>query len=158
MATRRLVRRQGDGFRLKLTRAEQQYLSGMIDDLRDLLIAESPASDASVARLFPPAYPDDLLQNLDFERTAGSGLLAARLESLDKAAASIDAPRLSEEDLLTLMRVVNDLRLVLGTRLSVTEESEASSFQDEGDRSQFVLYQFLGWFISDIVDALAAAD
>ena len=158
MATRRLVRRQGDGFRLKLPRAEQQYLSGMIDDLRDLLIAESPASDASVARLFPPAYPDDLLQNLDFERTAGSGLLAARLGSLDKAAVSIDAPRLSEEDLLTLMRVVNDLRLVLGTRLSVTEESEASSFQDEGDRSQFVLYQFLGWFISDIVDALAAAD
>ena len=156
MAIRRLVRRQGDSFRLKLTRAEQQYLASMIEDLRDLLVAESPASDASVARLFPPAYPDDLLQNLDFERTAGSGLLGSRLESLDKAAVSIDAPRLNEEDLLTLMRVVNDLRLVLGTRLGVTEESEASSFQDEGDRSQFALYQFLGWFISDIVDALAA--
>ena len=50
MALRRLVRRQGDGFKLKLTRPEQQYLASMIGDLRDLLIAESPASDAAVAR------------------------------------------------------------------------------------------------------------
>ena len=84
-------------------------------------------------------------------------MLAARLEGLEQAEVSIEASRLSEEELMTLMRVVNDLRLVMGTRLSVTEESEPQGFEDEAERSQFVLYQFLGWLMSDIVDALAGS-
>ena len=37
--------------------------------------------------------------------------------------ASIDADRLTEDQLLSWLGVLNDLRLVLGTRLEITEET-----------------------------------
>ncbi len=82
---------RGNGFELRLQDPERQELGAMLKSLRTLLIAESPASDPAMVRLFPPAYPDDLLRNLDFERTSGGGLLAGRLESLDRAEASLQA-------------------------------------------------------------------
>jgi hypothetical protein len=157
VAGRRLVRRRDDGFELRLRAPERRVLGGMLIELRTLLIAENPASDPAVARLFPPAYPDDLLQNLDYERTAGSGLLAGRLEDVDRAEASLDAARLSEDELTALMRVVNDLRLIYGTRLDVTEVTARSDLPDEQDRATFDVYMWLGWFIQDTVEALAGA-
>jgi hypothetical protein len=152
---RKLVRPRRDGYELRLDDSERDLLRGVIGELRTLLIAESPASDPAVGRLFPPAYPDDLLQNLDFERTAGSGLLAGRLQGLDEAEAALDAPRLSEEALMALMGAVNDLRLVYGTRLNVTEESSRDGFIDERERATFDLYLWLGWLIEHMVEALA---
>ena len=72
MAVRKLVRRKRDGFDLRFDDNERDLLGHLLGELRSLLIAENPASDPGVARLFPPAYPDDLLQNLDFERGAGN--------------------------------------------------------------------------------------
>lgn len=155
MAGRKLVRRHRDGFELRLDDSERDLLRGLMDDLRSLLIAESPASDPAVGRLFPPAYPDDLLQNLDFDRTAGSGLLAERLESLDIAEAALDAPRSTEDGLMALMRVMNDLRLVYGTRLDVTEESAREAFDDDTERVTFDVYLWLGWLIEHMVEALS---
>lgn len=154
MAANKVVRRHRDGYELKLDDTERDLLRSVIGELRTLLIAENPATDPAVGRLFPPAYPDDLLQNLDFERTAGSGLLAERLKSLDEAEAGLVASRLSQDALMALMRVVNDLRLVYGTRLNVTEESEHGDFEDDRERVTFDLYVWLGWLIQNIVDAL----
>ena len=42
--------------------------------------------------------------------------------------ASIDADRLTEEQLLSWLGVLNDLRLVLGTRLEITEETTQYDF------------------------------
>jgi Domain of unknown function (DUF2017) len=155
VAARKLVRNHRDGFELRLDDTERDLLRSVIGELRTLLIAENPATDPAVGRLFPPAYPDDLLQNLDFERTAGSGLLAERLKGLDEAEVALSAPRLSEDSLMALMRVVNDLRLVYGTRLDVTEESTYESFKDDRERMTFDLYLWLGWLIENIVGALA---
>ena len=157
MAVRKLVRRHRDGFELRLDDNERALLRALIAELRALLIAENPATDPAVGRLFPPAYPDDLLQNLDFERSAGSGLLAERLAGLDEAEAALGAPRLSEDALMALMRVVNDLRLVYGTRLDVTEESESDHFATEAERDTFDLYVWLGWLIGHMVEALGSA-
>ena len=154
MAANKVVRRHRDGYELKLDDTERDLLRSVIGELRTLLIAENPATDPAVGRLFPPAYPDDLLQNLDFERTAGSGLLAERLKSLDEADAALVAPRLSQDALMALTRVVNDLRLVYGTRLNVTEESEHEDFDDDHERVTFDLYVWLGWLIQNMVDAL----
>jgi hypothetical protein len=155
VAGRKLVRRHRGGFELRLDDTERDLLRGVIGELRTLLIAENPASDPAVGRLFPPAYPEDLLQNLDFERAAGSGLLAERLQSLDEAETALSATRLSEDRLMALVRVVNDLRLVYGTRLNVTEESSRDGFTDEQERATFDLYLWLGWLIEHMVGALA---
>jgi len=151
----RLVGRRDDGFELHLGDAERQELARMLAELRTLLIAESPASDPAMIRLFPPAYPDDLLQNLDFERGAGHGLLAERLGGLDEALAALDTERMSEAQTLALLGAVNDLRLVYGVKLDVTETSALEDFPDERERATFDLYQWLGWLVQNLVEALS---
>lgn len=152
---RRLVRPRNDGFALGLDARELDVLRQALGELRALLIAENPASDPGVARLFPPAYPDDLLQNLDFERTAGNGLLAQRLAGLDDAESALAAPIVSEEQLMALMRSANDLRLIYGIRLEITESTSRGDIVGDEARGTFDLYAWLGWLVDDIVTALS---
>jgi Domain of unknown function (DUF2017) len=156
VVNRRLLRRTRGGYELRLDGTERDLLRRLLTDLRGLLVAESTASDPAVARLFPPAYPDDLLQNLDFERGAGHGLLAERLAGLDQAAAALDAANPSEDQLMALLRSINDLRLVYGVNLDVTEETEQSDFDGERERATFELYMWLGWIVQHLVDGLGA--
>jgi hypothetical protein len=151
---RRLVRRRDDGYELRLRDPERRVLAGMFAEFRTLLIAESPASDPAMVRLFPPAYPDDVLRNLDYERTAGGSLLAGRLDDLDRADRALDTSRITEADLVATMRVVNDLRLIYGTRLDVTEDTARGDLPNEEDRATFDVYMWLGWFIQDTVETL----
>lgn len=154
MGALRLVRRRRDGYELRFTDEERDLLRQILGELRALLIAENPASDPGVARLFPPAYPDDLLENLDYERTAGNGLLAERLATLDEAEAALAEPLVSEEALMALLRAVNDLRLVYGVKLDVTEEAGRADFTDERERATWDLYVWLGWVVEHIVSGL----
>ena len=55
---------------------------------------------------------------------------------------------------MALVRTVNDLRLVYGTRLDVKEESEPEDFAEDGDRATFYLYVRLAWLIQDALEAL----
>ena len=152
---RGLVRRRGSGFEIRLGDGERDLLRELLGELRALLSGESPASDPGVNRLFPPAYPDDLLQNLDFERGAGHGLLAERLQGLDDALAALEVDRMSEEQALALLGAVNDLRLVYGVKLEVKEESTPEDFHDERERATFDLYQWLGWLVQNLVEAFS---
>jgi hypothetical protein len=157
VAVRRLVRRRRDGYELRLDEPERDLLREQLGSMRSLLLAENPASDAGVARLFPPAYPDDLLQNLDYERTAGNGLLAERLSGLDEAEAALTDQRVTEARLLALLRAINDLRLIYGVRLDVTEETGRADFDDAHDRATYDVYLWLGWLMEHIVGALSEA-
>jgi hypothetical protein len=155
MAGRGPVKRKGNLFEVKLGDEERAALRDLCQQLRQLLVKESPSSDPGVARLFPPAYPDDLLQNLDYERTAGNDLLAQRLAAIDTVADSIDAKRLTEEQLLAWLSAANDLRLVLGTRLGITEETTDTDFaEDEAAEQTYRLYNYLTWLVDAFVAAL----
>jgi hypothetical protein len=158
MAGRSPVRRRGNSFELKLSEEERVAVRDLCQQLRDLLVEQSPASDPSLARLFPPAYPDDLLQNLEYERTAGNDLLAQRLAAIDTVASTIDAKRLSEDQLLAWLAATNDLRLVIGTRLEVTEETtEANYAGDELAERTYASYLYLTWLVDRFVSALRIA-
>jgi Domain of unknown function (DUF2017) len=151
----RPVRRRGDGFEIRLSEDERKLVKRMAGELRTLLENEDPSSDEGVARLFPPAYPDDLLQNLDYERTAASGLLGGRLEAIVLLERTLEATILREEELLAWLRIANDLRLVLGTRLGVTEETSGAEFKgDDERRESYALYIWLTWLVDGIVREL----
>jgi hypothetical protein len=150
----RLLRRRRGGYELRLDGTERDLLRQLLSDLRALLVSENTASDPGVARLFPPAYPDDLLENLDYERGAGHGLLAERLAGLDLAVAALDAATPTEEQLMALLRSINDLRIVYGIRLDVTEETGPGDFDDERERATFDLYMWLGWIVQHLVEGL----
>lgn len=145
----------GRGFRVKLGENERAVIRGLARQHRELLIAENPSSDPAVARLFPAAYPDDPLQSLEFEQTTGAGLMDGRLQAIDTLEATADETKLTEQQLLQWLAVVNDLRLVLGIRLEVTEESTEDDFAGDEDRAgAFELYRFLTWLESEMIEVL----
>jgi hypothetical protein len=162
MPRRGLWRREGPfrrsrrGFELNLGPDERELLGGLPAQLRELLEGESPSSDPAMARLYPPAYPDDPLRNLEFEMVAGDELTRQRLAAIETMERSIDAERLTDEELTAWVAVVNDLRLVLGTRLEITEDTREDDFgTDDPRRSAFALYVFLTYLVDEGVGALS---
>ena len=145
--------RQGD-FEVRLDAVERDILRSLPPQLRDVLVEEE---DPALERLFPDAYPDDPEREGEYRRLVHDQLLAARLDALDTLEETIDADRLDEEQLLAWLGSVNDLRLVFGTRLGVTEETDERSFAPEDPRAfAFALYAYLGWLEEQAVEALAA--
>jgi hypothetical protein len=146
--------RRGD-FELRLEPGERDVLRALPAQLRELIENEDPTSDPAMARLYPPAYLDDPIRNLEYERLAGDDLTSQRLSSIDAMEGSIDADHLTEEQLLSWLGVLNDLRLVLGTRLEITEETTEDDFAPDDPRtSTFALYVYLTWLVDAIVRAL----
>ena len=150
--------KKGDRFSVRLGKRERELLVELVRQSRTLLETEDPSSDPAVARLFPAAYQDDPLRNLEYETSLGGAPRAGKLEALDTVERTANARALSEEDFLTWMGVVNDLRLVLGTRIDVTEESTEEDFAAGGPRDAYHVYQFLGWLLQEMLSALGEPD
>ena len=144
--------RRGD-FELRLPPAERDVLRSLPSQLRALLRSDDPALE----RLFPPAYADDARMEEEYRGLVREDLLAARERSLDVMASTIDANRLDEEQVLAWLGAINDLRLVLGTRLEVTEELYETGLPDDDPRAvPFAIYAYLGWLQEQVVGALAS--
>lgn len=156
-AVRRRVRRSRDGtFELRIPTAELDVLRTLPPQLRDLLTQGDAAEDPAMRRLHPLAYPDDPEAAAEFDQFVRDDLTAQRLTSIDTMARTIDADRLSEDDLGAWLGAINDLRLILGVRLDVTEESLAADFADGAERSSsFALYLYLSSLEEEIVEALS---
>jgi hypothetical protein len=149
------IRREGDRFAVSLPDEAREALRRLAVQYRDLLREEDPSSDPGVARLFPPAHEDDLLANLEYERVAHDGLLAGRLRNTETLERTAGADSLTEDELLAWMAVANDLRLLLGTRLELTEETTALDFADDPEgRETFQVYGFLSALVGVILEAI----
>jgi hypothetical protein len=151
---RAIARTGPDAFRVRLGTRERDVLRVLPTQLRELLESETPSSDPGLVRLFPPAYPDDPLRNLEYERLAGDDLLGDRFEAIETVERTAEATSLNQDEVLAWMGVANDIRLVLGTKLDVTEESDERDFPEEPETSMFALYRFLGALVQEIVEAL----
>ena len=144
--------RRGD-LEIKLPVEERSLLRDLAPQLRAMLDAD--LDDPSLRRLFPTAYPDDPERDREYRQLVGDELLARRRAALDTLLATVDATSLSEDELVAWMGAVNDLRLVLGTRLDVSEEMDPIPAADDPDAPMLVLYGYLGYLLETIVDALA---
>jgi hypothetical protein len=152
---RSAFKRTNDGtFAVRLNKRERDALGTLPESMRELMTGEAAADDPAMARLFPPAYLEDPLRNLDFERAAGEDLLSDRLADIDTMARTVGAERLSEEELLAWMRTVNGARLALGVRLDVTEGTREKEVSGEPEAASYAMYVYLSWLLESIVDAL----
>jgi Domain of unknown function (DUF2017) len=147
----------GGGVEVHLHDSIRGLLGRLCDQLEELLQREHPASDPAMARLFPAAYPDDPLRELEFERMTGDDLTRGRLASLRTVRASLQTETLDEARSLAWLGTLNDMRLVLGSRLDVTEESTAADFTSEDDAGTFEIYQLLGGLQGQLLYALDPA-
>ena len=117
---RRISRTRHGAYEIQLPEPERTLLRNLVDQLRELL-AET-TDDPSVRRLFPTAYNEDPERDREYHQLVRDELLERRLAALATVEATLAEPELSEEQLSAWLGAINDLRLVLGTRLDVSEE------------------------------------
>lgn len=147
----RFIKRKNDGtFEVKLRPEERDVIRSLIPQLRELIDERNPMA----WRLFPNAYQDDKEKAAEYEDLVGDDLRRKRLAALKTIESTIDATRINEEQLLAWMGAVNDIRLVLGTRLDVLEETAIEDFKEDADRHLFAVYGLLGWLMEELVAAI----
>jgi Domain of unknown function (DUF2017) len=144
--------RRGD-FDIDIPRNERDLLRSVAPQLRELL--DGDLDDPSLRRLFPTAYPDDPERDREYQQLVRDELADKRRAAVETMLASVDAKRIDEEQLLGWMSAVNDLRLVLGTRLDVSEESDLVPDPDDPDAPVVALYGYLGLLLETMVAAIA---
>lgn len=143
------------GVVLSLSETERDILRSLAPSMAELLDAPD---DPAVARLFPSAYPDDAQREAEYRILAGSELIESHRAAMAMFEETIDAKRLDADQAQAWLRALNELRLVLGTRLDVTEDhSSWPSDRDDPRLPAFVAYDYLSGLQDELVDALAEA-
>ena len=155
MMRRRPISRAGDGaYRLRLSADEREVLRSLPDQMRQMMAEDDPG----LVRLFPPAYVEDLERDAEYRRLMREELVNRRLESLSVVEATADAERLDEEQLTAWLKVLNDVRLVIGTSLDVQEDDPEPEFAPDDPRGPMLaLYWFLSYLLEAAVDALSGS-
>jgi hypothetical protein len=147
-----MVRRTRDGtFQLRISDDERDLIASLAGQLRDLLVSDETDG---LERLFPPGYADDPDREQEYQQLTHDELLTKRLASVDIVEQTVTQTSLDEDQLNAWMGAVNDLRLVLGTRLDVTEDMDDIAFDDPRAPS-FAVYHYLTYLLAEIVNALA---
>jgi Domain of unknown function (DUF2017) len=150
---RNRVKRKGRGrYQIDLRPNERRLVTDLVGQLRDQLLAST--DDASVKRLFPPAYPDDAERDAGYQVLTRDELLEHRLAALDVVESTVGGGQLDAEAMTAWMTTLNSLRLVLGTRLDVDEELPPLDSADPLAPA-YAVYEYLGWLLSQVVDAMS---
>ena len=147
------ARGEGGGVELRLSREERSLLAGVVAELRALL--EGAPGDPSLRRLFPPAY-DEAEDESAYRDLMGGELLEGRLAALELVAQTLERERLSADEAASWLRALNDLRLVLGTRLDVREDTFADELRRDDPRAPaLAIYAYLSWMQEQLISALS---
>ena len=150
----RQIRRKGDRVRLNLDAHEQALLRELLDQLEPLL---AEPDDPSLRRLFPPAYSDEQSDD-QYRSLVRDQLVSGRARSLATMRDTLANEAIDLEQADEWLRALNDLRLVLGTRLDVTEELDYESIDLDTPRGRdLAVYGYLAWLQEQLVDALQPA-
>ena len=176
----RFKRRRGGHVTADLDAGEAGLLAALAEDLLGLLgdgadadedplaamfgLSSGPVAapeDPALARLLPDAYADDDQAAADFRRFTEQDLRAGKRAGASTVLATL-APVL-EGGRLVLDRdqvdawlgTLNDLRLVLGTRLEVTEETPLEVPDDDPHAQALLVYGWLGWLQESLLSCIS---
>ncbi len=124
--------------------------------------ADKIPEDPVLARLLPDGYRDDPDAAGEFRRYTEPALRSAKhaaaqemLDTLPEAGGRI---QLTQDQALSWLKALNDVRLALGVRLGVTEDFEeqwARLKPDDPQWTAFEVYAWLGAVQESLVQALA---
>jgi hypothetical protein len=154
--SRSVIRRTRKGdFEVRLGDDERDVIGNVVRQLREALAGDASA-DPGFRRLFPVAYADDAAKEAQYRELVGDELVQKRLASIDVVLSSLASSRLTEDELMAWIGAVNDLRLVLGTRLDVSEETDLRVDPSDPDAGAYALYGWLGYLLETCVDAISS--
>jgi hypothetical protein len=113
------------------------------------------SEDPALARLFPDGYSDDEHASADFRRFTEQDLRARKISALATVLETLASwngkTSITDQHAQDWLKAINDLRLVLGTRLEITDESETDF---EADDPGIHLYNYLTYLQGTLIDAL----
>jgi hypothetical protein len=147
---RRIRRHRKGHVVVDLDADERRILGDLADQLRQLLLG---GEHDATRRLFPTAHPDDPRADAEYRSLVHDSLLERRLSTIEQFEATLTASSLDAEQLATWVAVLNDLRLVLGTLLDVSEDDVVIDPDDENVAS-YAVYHYLGLLVEESVDVL----
>ena len=107
-------------------------------------------------RLFPPAYTgdDDQGAEREYRSLVDSALLNHHQQALAVIAKTAHAELLDESELTAWLSAVGSMRLVLGTRLDVSEDMDPPE-PDDPAAAEYAIYELLGQLQYLIIEVLA---
>ena len=155
-------RRRGDDVVARLDPAEAGIVGLLLDQLEQLLAAdaEQVAGDPVMVRLLPDGHRGDPEIAAEFRELTESSLRSGKVDDLAAVRASLPTGggevRLNPDQAAAWLRATNDLRLALGTRLDVTEDTEPPEDLTSEGEQQLALYYWLTALQGSLVDALDA--
>ena len=151
-------RPRGDGsVDAKLRSEEVEIVLRMASDILDEL---DDVEDPGLRRLFPPAYENDPKADEEFRSLTKDDLIERKKLAANMVIKSIEhgkkkrgvwSARLDEDTLHSWLGVVNDARLIMGTRLNVTEDDYGEL---PSSNPQMNLYVYLTALEGALIEAL----
>ncbi|SHF87021.1 DUF2017 family protein [Geodermatophilus nigrescens] len=159
----RPFRRRGSDVVARLEPAESGVLGMLLDQLEQLLTADPDDVDGDpvLARLLPAGHRSDPALAADYRELTETALRGGKTDDLAAVRASLPAGggevRLDPEQAGAWLRTTNDLRLALGERIGVTEETEPPEDPAGEEGQQLAVYYWLTGLQGSLVDAVAAA-
>ena len=147
------IKRGTDGTELSLEQVEIDLLRGLLDELQAGIESEQALDQAVADRLFPRAYADEK-DAAAFDELVGGELRTQKLEAIDAMRAKLGSSiTIAREDLDVWLPVLTDLRLALGTRLNVDEDTmERELDPDDPDAGSLAVLHWLGWMQESLLD------
>ncbi|MCW2700514.1 MAG: uncharacterized protein JWQ45_2049 [Blastococcus sp.] len=156
-------RARGGAVVARLDSAEAGIVGLLLDQLDQLLSADvaDVGDDPVLARLLPDGHRSDPAMAADYRDLTESALRSGKGDDLATVRATLPPHggevRLDVDQAGAWLRTTNDLRLALGTRLDVTEDTEPpADLTDERDH-QLGVYYWLTAVQGSLVDALVDA-
>jgi Domain of unknown function (DUF2017) len=146
----------------RLDPAEAGIVGLLLDQLEQLLAADADdvAGDPVIARLLPEGHRGDAELAADYRELTEASLRGGKTDDLAVVRATLPEDggevRLDRDQAAAWLRSSNDLRLAMGTRLDITEDTEPpDEIADEQDQ-QLAVYYWLTALQGSLVDALVA--
>jgi hypothetical protein len=159
---RRIRRGSGDTLVVSLDEEELELLRGLPEQLRAVL--DGPADDPARERIFPRAYLDPTAEEAEqeWQELVHPELLRERTEALELITVTLiraELPgewweiALTPDEVQAWLGVLNDTRLVLGTRLEVKEDEHEVDLTDPRAPA-FAIYQWLTGLQGELIEQL----
>jgi hypothetical protein len=161
-----MFRRSGPSLVARFTAVDARVLRQCVAELAALLSDTLDRDDPAVERLFPDVYPEDPDDEAEYRRYTEADLKATKLDQVRTVLSDLlqsgGEVRLDEQGADVWLRALTDVRLALGTRLGVQDDTDIQSELDDAVLrdptstrvGQLSVYAYLSLLQESLVGAL----
>jgi hypothetical protein len=164
-----MFRRVGDRFTARFSPEEVKVLRQVASEVIALLTEGFDRDDPVVERLFPDIYPDDAEATADLRKYTDGDLKTGKIDQAGAILAALPSSgggevSLDAESAEAWLRGLTDVRLAIGTRLDIRDDT---ILEDELDEAvfhdptsarvgQLSLFAYVGLLLESLLEAMTS--